>query len=541
MLLPVAPTFLSVIPPLLVLALGIITHRIVTSLVIGVGVATLIAAHGNVFGGLKLFVTRLWETADFSSLASLETISDSQTLLIFLFLINLGIIVAILSHTGCAQAYATMISKRLKNARQVEQASLLLSSVLFLDDYFSTLTVGSIMRPITDRFRIPPVKLAFLIDSMAAPIAVLMPVSSWVAVIMGQIQRAGITETVTEATLIIGDPFMVYLNLLPYMFYSFIIVASSWFIVTRRISFGPMRDHEMREIAGTERTRAVQTKAECNPNATLTDFVAPIALFMVVTFIALLVSGDYALFGGTNSMLDALRIAKAAYALAIGSIVSLVVSIAYLAARRLLILSEVPSLMLKGIEMMAPAMLVLFLCWSFGNILNQDLHTGNYIATLLAHAVPLWSLPALFFVVSSITSFAMGSSWGTIGIIIPIAIPMLLKLSQLEIPIAIEQVDLLIPLLGSILSGAVLGDHISPISDTTIMSSTSTGSYHIDHVQTQIVYVIPVFFGTLTACLVSGIFPSTGFVGALIAGITVSLLILAACNQGHPESSQRNE
>ncbi|MDQ5891019.1 MAG: Na+ antiporter NhaC [Candidatus Dependentiae bacterium] len=535
-----APTFLSIVPPLLVLALGILTHRIVTSLVIGLCLAALIAVGGNVIDGLQLLIVKFWSTADIASLSSWETINDSQTILIFLFLINLGIIVAILDHTGCAQAYANMIRKKLKNACQVEQASLLLSLVLFLDDYFSTLTVGSIMRPITDKFKIPPVKLAFLIDSMAAPMAVLMPISSWVAVIMGQIQRAGISETVTDATVIIGDPFLAYLSLLPYMFYSFILMISAWFIVLKRISFGPMRSHEIAAQENHEQSRSVSSETECNARATLTDFVAPIALFMIVTFIALLMSGDSTLFGGSNNFLDALRTAKAAYALALGSIVSLIVSIGYLYSRSLLELKKVPGLLYKGAELMAPAMLILFLCWTFGNMLNQELHTGNYIATLLAHTVPLWSVPALFFVVSSITSFAMGSSWGTIGIIIPIAVPMLIKLAQLEIPIPIGEVPCLFPMLGAILSGAVLGDHVSPISDTTIMSSASTGSYHLDHVYTQLVYVLPIFVGTLTACLVGGIWPETGFIGGIATGTAVSLAILTVCNQGHPETASRN-
>jgi len=531
------PSVLSVVPPLLVLALGIITHRIVTSLIVGLVLATTIAAGGSIIGGITLLGSTFLKTADFASLMSLDTIASSQTILIFLFLICLGIIVAILSHTGCAEAYATMVQKRLKNPRQVEQASLLLSSVLFLDDYFSTLTVGSIMRPITDRFKIPSVKLAFLIDSMASPISVLMPISSWVAVIIGQIQRAGITDAVTPTTIIIGDPFLTYLSLLPYLFYSFIIVASSWFIVSTRVSFGPMRTHEERAHTSGITTSITTPLAAptCNSRATLTDFILPIALFMVATVIGLLISGNSALFGGTNSLVDALRTAQAAYAIAVASVLSLIASIVYLYLRKLLALQKVPGLIVYGFNLMLPAMIILFLCWMFGTVLNQHLHTGTYIATLLAKTVPLWSLPALFFVVSSLTSFAMGSSWGTIGIIIPIAVPMLISLAQLETPIPIGDVPLLFPMLGAILSGAVLGDHISPISDTTIMSSTSTGSYHLDHVYTQIIYVIPVFFGTLVACLISGIFPDTGFVGGLVAGILVSLAILHLCNQGHPE------
>lgn len=539
MITTIEPTFFSIVPPLVVLALGIITHRIVTSLFVGLGLAAAIAAHASPTGSIELLLRKFWLTSDIAALGSWATISESQTILIFLFLINLGIIVAILDHTGCAQAYANMIQRKLKNARQVEQASLFLSLVLFLDDYFSTLTVGSIMRPITDKFKIPPVKLAFLIDSMAAPMAVLMPISSWVAVIMGQIQQAGIAETPVVSTVIIGDPFLVYLGLLPYIFYSFILMISAWYLVTKRISFGPMRTHEKMTQDGIEPSVAMTDNIDCDPRATLFDFVSPIFLFMIVTLVGLLISGNFSLFGGTNGIIDALRTAKVAYSLALGSVVSLTASIGYLYSRRLLDLRRVPALMYKGVELMAPAMIVLFLCWTFGNMLNQELHTGNYIATLLAHTVPLWSMPALFFIVSSITSFAMGSSWGTIGIIIPIAVPMLLRLAALETPVPLEQVPSLFPMLGAILSGAVLGDHVSPISDTTIMSSASTGSYHLDHVFTQLVYVLPVFVGTFFACLATGIWPKIGALGGITLGTVISVSILTLCNQGHPENDSR--
>lgn len=530
------PSCISLLPPFVVLCIGIITHRVNTALIVGLVLAALCATGGAIVNALSLLGHRLWQTSDLGSLAQWNTVTDGQTLLVFLFLINLGILVALLSVTGCARAYAATISQKLHSARDVEQASLLLSMALFIDDYFSTLTTGTLMRPLADRFKVPPVKLAFLVDSMAAPVAILIPLSSWVAVIVGQLQRAGITESVTVDTVIVGDPFVTYLSFIPYVLYSFVLMASAWFIVRRRISFGPMREHELRMIiqeTPTKQEETIEISTAVAP--TLFDFIAPIALFMIVVVIGMLMSGGYSIIGQSCGLIQALRNAKASIALAGSSTVSLAITMLFLLWRRLLKITQIPAAIKEGVVMMTPAMIVLFLCWTFGIMLTTDLNTGSYLAGLFSDTVPLWTLPCLFFVVSSIISFALGSSWGTLGIVIPIAVPMILRMLDLAAPVSIESVPLLIPILGAIVSGAVLGDHVSPLSDTTIMSSASSGSVHIEHVYTQFFYVAPVFVATATAFLALGIFPALSWLASSLIGAGISCTLLTLLNKGLPD------
>jgi tetracycline resistance efflux pump len=538
----VAPTFLSVIPPLFVLVFGITTRRVATALVLGLGLAALCATGGAPLESLTLLFSRLWQTMDLESLMHWDTIAQSQTALIAIFLVNLGILISLLSATGCAQAYADAVSRSLKSARDVEQASLLLSMVLVIDDYFSTLTTGTVMRPLANRFRVAPVKMAFLIDSMAAPIAIIVPLSSWLAVIIGQLNRAGISEHVGDGTTIIADPFVTYLSFIPYIFYSSILMASAWFIVRWRIAFGPMKKHEAAYIT-QERVTPVRKPRREKGSAvpTLFDFITPIVLFMITVVVCLLLSGGYTFSGGFRAVVAAIANSESALALAIGSIVSLTLSVLFLWSRGLLQVKQYASALIEGSTMMAPAMQILLLCWTFGAMLTSDLGTGVYLAQIFSHAIPLWALPVVFFAASSAISFSLGSSWGTLGIVVPIAVPMVLTMSNLICPVAASEVIYLLPVLGAIISGAVLGDHISPLSDTTIMSSTSSGSVHIEHVYTQFFYIAPVFVATAASFVLVGLFPFAPWWMFAGIGTAISCSLLLLLNTNHPEKGGSDE
>lgn len=536
---------LCLVPPFLVLLLGILTHRVLFSLACGLISAALLATQGLPHKALSLLATRLWGTLDLPSVLDPSQLVHNDTLLIFFFLGNLGIIVTLLEHSGGAAAYAETIRARLRSRRQVERASILLSLCLFIDDYFSSLTVGTIMRPLTDHFSIPRAKLAFLVDSLAAPLAILVPVSSWVAVIVGQLQKAGVSKHVAESTTIVGDPFIAYLYTIPFIAYSFILMISAALIVQYRISFGPMRTHE--HIAVNEgnmfggkkpRLRAVELHVPTQSTPSLLDFIIPISSFLIGVFLCMIWTGGHTLFGGTNGVLAALRACNSSLALAGGSLAGLLISIGFLSMRRVITPRQLPTLMSHGVRLMTPAMIILFLSWTLGELLSSDLQTGAYLANTLVGALPSWIIPLMFFIASGATSFAMGSSWGTVAIIIPIAIPMLLTLSPAAGPVLMTQLPLLFPTIGAILSGAVLGDHISPISDTTIMTATSTGSYHIDHVYTQFIYVIPVLIGTAVAFALSGLTQGYGLALSSIistsCGVIVSGGTLVMLNAGSP-------
>lgn len=526
---------LSLLPPLIVLTLGILTRRVLFSLACGLLSAALLATKASISASATLLTTRLWQNIDLTALHSWDTLSQSQPLLVFFFLTLLGIMVTLLEHSGGAAAYATAIRKRLRSARQVERTSMLLSTCFFIDDYFSSLTVGTIMRPLTDHFKIPRVKLAFLVDSLAAPISILVPVSSWVAVIISQLQKVGIGAPELSTTTIIGDPFIGYLHSIPFIAYSFTLIFATWLIVQRRISFGPMREHEV--IARTTgntfggrrpRLRALKLNIPENANPSLFDFAIPMGLVLSCVGIGLLWTGGHTWFGGNNDLVTALRTANSFLALAGGIGMAFAGSVLFLRLRNVILLSQLPALAHHGFLLMAPAMLILWLCWTFGDLLCKDLHTGTYLAQVLVGAIPLWLLPLLFFIVASMISFAMGSSWGTVAITIPIAVPMLLSLSGITQPVPLADVALFAPIIGAILSGAVLGDHISPISDTTVMSATSTGSYHIDHVYTQFVYVVPVFIGACVSFVLAGLTCTWGLTTSSLISILGGIAVVTA-------------
>jgi len=540
---------LSLIPPILVLVLGITTHRVVFSLLCGIIAASAIASHFLPIATAKLLFLRLWETTELSGFTSFEAFAHSDTLLIFLFLSMLGILVILLEHSGGATAYTHHVKKRLHTPRQVEGASLLISSCLFIDDYFNALTVGTIMRPLTDQFRIPRAKLAFLVDSMAAPLSILIPISSWVAVIIGQLQKAGISLQTNPQTSIIADPFFVYLTSIPFITYSFIAISAVWYIVAKRISFGPMYKHEKQatkhnNLFGGKAPiiRKVNLPQSKDLHAELIDFIFPVCTFLLSVVFFLLYTGSHHLLGGTHSIIEALRYANSSFSLASGSIVALIITSIFLLIRKKIKAQTLPMLIIEGIELMRPAMVILFLSWTLGAFLRNDLHTGAYLANKLIGTISLSFFPIMFFIAASITATTMGSSWGTIAIVIPIAVPMLLSFSHLTVPAALGDTPLLFPVIGAILSGAVLGDHISPISDTTIMTSTSTNSYHIDHVYTQFIYTIPIFISTCIAFIVAGFSIgyglSTSCISALLSGVISSCLIFSFSTKKHPESKK---
>ena len=533
---------LPLLPPLIVLGLGFITRRVLLSLLSGIICASLIATNGSILTSIRLIFDRFFANTELWRLSSWNAFTQSGNLFICLFIFILGILVTLLSYSGGAYAYARTVKKYIKNKKSAELSSLGLSSLFFIDDYFSSLTVGSVMSSITDSFRIPRVKLAFLVDAFAAPLAILCPASSWVAAIIGFLGENGIHTKITSETLIIADPLNVYIHILPFLFYSFTIMLSAYFIVIRTISFGPMQRHErIAQNTGNVfgNTSTAQNKLVFSPtpqnnhsHATIVDFIYPVLILLISVFTGLLFSGGYYLIGGNRSFISALQHAQAAKALFFGGFIALLLITVFFLLRKKIPYTMLLSLYWNGILLMIPAILTLLFSWTLGDILRDSLHTGTLLASI-AHtlSVKSWALPALFFIFSVLTSIAIGSSWGTIALLIPIALPMLLSLESIIIlPVPIEQVRFLFPLLGAIFSGAVAGDHISPISDTTIMASTSTGSSHIEHVYTQLWYACPAIIGSISSFLLAGILIEYNWNAvallSVIPGIVLTLCVL---------------
>ncbi len=508
-------SWLSLVPPLAVVAAVLLTQRLNLSLILGIVIAAVIATDGSLIGSGHLIIARLW-----------QQVTNIDALLLYAFLITISSFICLLNYTGGAVAFAQLIIKRLRSAKMVETATMLLSSALCIDDYLSTLTTGYVMRPMTDRFHIPRAKLAYIIHALSAPVVILMPVSSWVAMITGQLDQAGITSSLTASAKIIADPFFIYLNAIPFTFYSLFTIASTWIIVRHRLSFGPMHQHEV--IAHTQHNLCGGKSLPKEPDMPVptsgssSDLFAPLAVLIVGMFIGILYMGNFYWFGGTNGFLEAFqKSTHTELSLCIAGLIMFATACGLALARGTITINIIPKAIAGGIELMADAITMLILVWALGIMLKDDVMTGQYIATTLLSSINSAVLPFMIFCIASLISLITGSSWGTIALLMPIAVPMLTTLSGDAIPVDAASLPLLLPVLGAILSGAVCGDHLSPISATTGMAATAAGSYHMDHVRTQLPYGIPAVISSALAFLAIGFLLPYGIITALIASLAL--------------------
>lgn len=502
-------SWLVLLPPLLVIMLSAATRRVLASLITGCLVAALIAQNYSLTAATQTIIQRLWDVTELGLLSSWSTFWQASYFFICLFLIILGILVAVISASGAAFAYGNFIKKKLKQSKNVELSTVLMSHLFFVDDYFNSLTVGSVMRPIMDQFKIPRVKLGLLINTLAAPLAIMVPVSSWVADAVMQLRQCGVTTAQISGVLIHADPFMIFLSSIPFIFYAFIQVFSLWYFVGRGLSFGILRRHE-REAATTgnlfggklplmERS-VVLVQGRQVP--VLFDFLLPLGL----------------LFGSVIIGISLYGFGKMQLILCTSSLVATSASSCYFVLRGLLTIRELPGLIREGFMSMAPSVLVLIALWTFSALLKNDLATGHYLAWLLLGKINMVLLPAMFFIVGSIISSMMGSAWGAIAILISIALPMLTSLVQAQLPLDPSQAPMLLPLIGAVISGALVANHFSPVADILLMSSASSGSYHLDLIKAQITYCLSGLFVAIGTFVVAGMMIES--YGALVTAST---------------------
>lgn len=528
------PDFIILIPPILVLVVAIVWKNVIAALFTGIISAALIAKHYSLIDALKLSFYRIFQETHLNKLITGDGSPDH--LYTFLFLIALGIIISLITHTGGITAYTNIIQKKINNKKQTQTTSFLLSILFFIDDYLNSLTVGCIMRPLTDRFNIPRAKLAFLIDSMSSPLCVLIPATSWVAMIITNLQSAGIQET--TASEIYGDPFAVYLKSIPFMFYPILVIISAFFIVRKNISYGPMyRQEQIAELTGNlfGGKPAIQLRmGQSCPAGSPLDFFIPIGTFILSVIVLILFSGDWIGFGGVRSLVSAFQEANIFYALCFSSIITLLLSLSLFFYQKKITTTGLKEVIIEGFFLMKNSLIVLLLAWTLSTMLKSDLQTGEYLAHLLLGMMPSYLLALTIFLTSTAIASSTGSAWGTVMIMMPLSIPMVIAYTQGSIPFNLTSIPLLYPTLGAMLSGAIAGGHISPISDSTVMSSTSAGSYHLDHLTTQIPYILPAFIGTIVACVLSGIFASyqlLSAIGSLAIALVITLSLLMFKNQ----------
>lgn len=517
------PQWIVLVPPLLVILSVLLTRRMIFSFLLGIITSALIVKNGNILQASQLTLSHLWASTGLGKATSIQGFLSSWNLLIFIFLISLGIVIVLLSESGAAEAYVQLVRKKVHTKKEAESASLILSLFFFIDDYFSALTVGSVMRPLALLHNVHPVKLAFLTTAMATPLTLLSPISSWVGEIVLQLKQVGIGPAGPK-TVIATDPYTVLVSAIPYLLYPILLVLGTWYIVLRSISYGPMQKYD-NYVSPTHPSVTTIGK-----NASLIDFILPIAVLVFTVFGMLLYTGDYSLMGGTNSFITALKNSTVHQALFTGGLISLLVSIVYFYVKGTVPANKIGPSIKTGFMLMFPSLIMLICAWSLGAILKNDLQTGSYIATMVASIINIEFFPLICFIFAALIGWMIGSAWATIGLMFPIVIDMLQELLNLGFNVPLGSVELIIPLIGATLSGAVLGVHLSVLSDNPIMSAASTGADHLEHVKTMAWYVLPIglvsalgftFIGLMIDNLGHTLSLTIGLLGSVILTIAV--------------------
>jgi Na+/H+ antiporter NhaC len=494
--LPVDPGWLSLLPPLVAIALALITREVVLSLFAGIWLAALLIAQFNPV------------TATMMSLDQfiLEPLADSDHIAIVLFSLMLGGMVGVISRSGGAQGVVEVLRPAATTRRRGQFFTWFSGLLIFFDDYANTLIRGNTLRPMTDDLRISREKLAYIVDSVAAPIAVIAPISTWVGF---EISRIGdslraaaeqATDPAVQAQLLAGanNPFNVFLHSIPYLFYPIMAIVLVLLIALTGREFGPMLTAEKRALSGggvfrpgaqlAADTEAALAGAPDGVEHRWYNALVPIGTVVLVALMALYYTGSQAL-EGTFGLREVIGEADPFRSLLWASFAGVVVAIGMAALQRILTLREGLEAWVGGMRSMLLAMVILVLAWGLGAA-TSELGTGTYLAALLGDALPLWSLPGLVFIIGALTAFATGTSWGTMAILFPVVVPLAVAMGA---GIGFDGGDHYSILLGSIaaiMGGAVFGDHASPISDTTVISSMASGCDHIDHVRTQLPYAL---------------------------------------------------
>ncbi|SDG73448.1 transporter, NhaC family (TC 2.A.35) [Vibrio xiamenensis] len=496
---------MSLLPPLVALSLAIITRRVLLSLGVGILLGAILLADLSVGGALNYVATTV--KAVFIDDGAI----NSWNMSIVGFLLLLGMMTALLALSGGTKAFAIWAQSRVKSKRGSKLLAAFLGVFIFIDDYFNSLAVGAISRPVTDRFYVSRAKLAYILDSTAAPMCVIMPASSWGAYIMTIISGILVAHGITDYS-----PLGAYLRIVPMNFYAIfallMVFAVAWF----GLDIGKMREHEIAASQGHGYDKGSDVDAEArdlteeldireSDNGKVSDLVLPIVFLIVATIISMMYTGAQAL--ATQNIafnvLGAFENTDVGTSLIYGGIVGLIVAL-YTVLKQRIAIGEIAHTLWVGAKSMFGAILILLFAWTIGSVIG-DMKTGSYLSTLAQGNIGAHWLPVILFLLSGIMAFSTGTSWGTFGIMLPIAGDMA----------GATDIAMMLPMLSAVLAGSVFGDHCSPISDTTILSSTGARCNHIDHVSTQLPYALTV---ALVSC-----------VGFVVLGFTSSeVLALAA-------------
>lgn len=510
---------LSLVAPIVTILLAVITRKTLLSLGAGIFAGALLLTSFSPVDSVtyiaKGLISVFWDDG-----------INTGSIFILSFLLLLGVITTLIDISGGAQAFGDWARERVKTRQGSQLLTVLLGIIIFIDDYFNSLAVGNISRPLTDRSGVSRAKLAYLIDSTAAPVCVITPVSSWGAYIIALIGTILAAHEVTNISAVSAFAAMVPMNLYA-VFALALVVCTAWL----DLNVGSMRTHERRARAGelydTRKGTPPGAIAELGRSSRgrVSDLVIPVVTLVIATTVSLIATGavELAADGQAFSILGAFENTDVGSSLVYGGLIGLVVTMVRMARHDL----DGPAwgkAIIEGVKSMLPAIYILVFAWILVDVISS-LETGRYLAGLVGSSSLKPSyLPMILFVVSGAMAFATGTSWGTFGIMLPIAGDMA----------AAADISMMLPMLASVLAGAVFGDHCSPISDTTILSSTGASCHHMDHVTTQMPYALAVAVVAMTGYLVMGLAESAtaGFITSLLA--FVLLLILFRKLSGSP-------
>ena len=487
-------TFWSLLPPIIAIALALITKEVYSSLFIGILVGGLLYSN-------FAFETTVLHVFNDGIVAS---VTDSYNMGILIFLVILGAMVCLMNKAGGSAAFGRWAEKNIKSRVGAQLASILLGCLIFIDDYFNCLTVGSVMRPITDKHNISRAKLAYIIDATAAPICIIAPISSWAAAV------AGFAED--------GQGFNLFLRAIPYNYYALLTIVMMVGLVVMKVDFGTMRNFERNAVENNDLFSGVNPYASAEEDVPedkgrVLDLVLPVVMLIICCVIGMIYSGGF--FEG-EGFITAFSNSDASVGLMLGSAFALVFSFIYFPIRRSMSFKDMMGCIPEGFKAMVPAIMILTFAWSLKTMtdsLGAKYFVRDFVRTS-ATGIQLL-LPVIVFVIGCLLAFATGTSWGTFGILIPIV----QNVFSMDNPMAIICIS-------ACMAGAVCGDHCSPISDTTIMASAGAQCDHVNHVSTQLPYAITCAAVSGVTYLIAGILVSAGAPGIL--GLPVGIVLMLA-------------
>lgn len=471
-------TILSLLPPVIAIGLALITKEVYSSLFVGILAGALLYSNFN----LELTVHTIFFQEEGGMLAQL---SDSWNVGILVFLVILGMMVALMNKAGGSAAFGKWSLKVIHTRVGAQLVTMILGIVIFLDDYFNCITVGNVMRPVTDRHQVSRAKLAYIIDATAAPICIIAPISSW---------AAAVTSSVPDDSGING--FTTFLKTIPYNYYAIFTLIMVIFLVVTKVDFGPMKQHELNAVKGDlfttpERPFKEDSDVVENPKGKMSDLLLPVAILIVACIVCMLYTGGF--FEGVD-FVTAFGNSNASVGLVMGSFIALMFTFFYYMFRDVISFEAFMSCISEGFKMMVSPILILTFAWTLSGItslLGANIYVGELVLGS-AEAFQMF-LPAVIFVVAAGLAFATGTSWGTFGILIPIVLGVFPSGEMMVLSIA------------ACLSGAVCGDHCSPISDTTILASAGSQCHHVNHVTTQLPYALTVAGVSFVCYIIAGV------------------------------------